>query len=221
MAKMNEKDHQLYEQLNSQLGDPPVPGPVVLDVRTTQFVRVELVLLKALIGEGRPGLFISVDRPHQYMVHLLDMHQIDHRNITFVDAVARFAADRKETTSKVGFIRGPNNIDTLPKALQEWSTEGGGKHFDLEACRFVVIDNVATLLNYNCQQMVCNFLEEFVSMFGEKITIPFVVDRERNPNLFQMTTSLGGGEMRLTFETRDNSPDRQRLKITDNNSEGG
>lgn len=221
MGRMNEKDHQLYEQLRLQLGDPPIPGPVVLDVKTTQFVRVELVLLKALIGDGRPGLFISVDRPHQYMVHLLDMHQIDRRNITFIDAVARFAADRKQAAAKVGFLRGPSNIDTLLEALKDWSSEDGGKHFDLNACRFVVIDNIATLLNYNSQQVVRTFLEEFVSAFKDKITVPLIVDKERNPNLFQMAKAIGGNEVRLTFETVSHVPDRQRLKIIDNNPEGG
>jgi hypothetical protein len=218
---MNEKDHQLFEQLKAQLGDPPVPGPIVLDVRTTQFVRVELILLKALIGEGRPGLFISVDRPHQYMVHLLDMHQIDHRNITFVDAVARFAADRKQAAAKVGFLRGPSNIDTLPEALKNWSSEGGGKAFDLEACSFVVIDNMATLLNFNSQQVVCSFLNEFVSIFRDKITVPLVVDRERNPNLFQMAMSMGGSKIRLAFDTACHPPERQPLKILDSTTEGG
>ena len=100
---MNEKDLMLYEQIKGELGDPPLSGPVVIDVKTTQFVRLELVLLKALIGDGRPGLFISVDRPHQYMVHLLTMHQIEHCNITFVDAVSRFSADRKQAKGQCGF----------------------------------------------------------------------------------------------------------------------
>lgn len=211
----------MYEQLKAQLGDPPVPGPIVMDVRTTQFVRVQLVLLKALIGDGRPGLFISVDRPHQYMVHLLDMHQIDRRNITFVDAVARFAADRKQAAARVGFLRGPSNIDTLPEALKDWSSGEGGKHFDLAACQFVVIDNMATLLNFNSQQVVCTFLQEFVSTFRSKITVPLVVDRERNPNLFQMATSMGGSEMRLAFDTACHPAERQRLKIMDSTVEGG
>jgi hypothetical protein len=218
---MNEKDHQLYEQLKAQLGDPPVPGPIVMDVRTTQFVRVELVLLKALIGDGRPGLFISVDRPHQYMVHLLDMHQIDRRNITFIDAVARFAADRKHAAAKVGFLRGPNNIDTLPEALKDWSSEDGGKHFDLDNCRFIVIDNMATLLNFNSQQVVRTFLEEFISIFKDRITVPLVVDSERNPNLFQMVRSMGGSEVRLSFDTACHPAERQRLKIIDSIVKGG
>ena len=184
-----------------------------MDVKTTQFVRMELVLLKALVGEDRPGLFISVDRPHQYMLHLLCMHQIDHRKLTFIDAMARFATDSKQITAKVGFFRGPQNIDTLPEALKEWSSGCKDHSFDLAKCRFAVIDNLATLLNYNSQQVVRSFLMEFLTSLGENVTVPFVLDRERNPILFQMITSLGGTELRLAPGVGTRPPERLHMKI--------
>jgi hypothetical protein len=218
---MNEKDLMLYEQIKGELGDPPQSGPVVIDVKTTQFVRLELVLLKALIGDGRPGLFISVDRPHQYMVHLLTMHQIEHCNITFVDAVSRFSADRKQAKANVGFLRGPRNIDTLPEALKEWSSEDNDQNFDLNECKFAMIDNPAILLNFNTHQVVYSFLEEFVECMGNKVSIPLVVDRERNPNLFQMATSISKSELHMGVISGDHPSDRPRLKIVEKIDNGG
>ena len=74
---MNEKDIKLTMRLKESVGDSSFTGPILLDVKSTQFVRVNMLLLKALSNEnGRSGMFISVDRPHQYMVHLLTMHQM-------------------------------------------------------------------------------------------------------------------------------------------------
>lgn len=218
---MNEKDLMLYEQIKGELGDPPQTGPMVVDVKTTQFVRLELVLLKVLVADGRPGLFISVDRPHQYMVHLLTMHQIDHCNITFVDAVSRFSADRKQAKANVGFLRGPRNIDTLPEALKEWSSEDNEQNFDLSQCKFAMIDNPAILLNFNTHQVVCSFLQEFVETMGQSVSVPLVVDRERNPNLFQMATSISKSELHMGVGGGDRQSERPRLKIVERIDNGG
>lgn len=220
-AAMNEKDLLLFKQLKAQLGVPLIPGLMVLDVRTTQFVRVELVLLKALMEEGQPGLFISVDRPHQYIVHLLTMHGIDCRSLTFVDAVARFSADSKPASVKVGFFQGPRNIDTLPEALKNWSAADGRPGFDLGDCGFAIIDNLSTLLNFNSQQVVLSFLTDFISALGAKVTVPLLVDRERNPNLFQMIRGLGGREIALVPENVPMPSDRARLNISNSNIKGG
>jgi hypothetical protein len=220
-AGMNEKDLLLFKQLKAQLGAPLIPGLMVVDVRTTQFVRVELVLLKVLMEQGQPGLFISVDRPHQYIVHLLTMHGIDCRSLTFVDAVARFSSDSKPSSVTVGFFRGPRNIDTLPEALKDWAPVDGRPGFALEECGFAVIDNLSTLLNFNSQQVVSSFLTDFISALGGKVTIPLLVDRERSPNLFQMIRDMGGWEISLISENASMSPDKARLKISNNNIQGG
>ncbi|MCX6650831.1 MAG: hypothetical protein NT131_04140 [Methanomassiliicoccales archaeon] len=217
---MNDKDLLLFEQIKAQLGAPLSPGLMVMDVPTTQFVKVELVLLKALMEEGRPGLFISVDRPHQYMVHLLTMHGIDCRSLTFVDAVARFSADSKSASVKVGFFRGPRNIDTLPEALKDWSVADGGPGIDLGECGFAVIDNLSTFLTYNSQQAVRSFLNDFISALGGKVTVPLLVDHERNPTLFHMIKDLGGREIALVPEHIPMSSDRARLKISNDNIKG-
>jgi len=87
---------------------------------------IELVLLKALLGEGNPGLFISVDRPHRYMAHLLDMHRIDHDGLQFLNVMSRFSPSNGGSASKVDFFDGPGHIDELPKALKDWmATERG------------------------------------------------------------------------------------------------
>jgi len=180
---------------------------MVLDVRTTQFVVVELVLLKALIGDGNPGLFVSVDRPHQYMVHLLDMHGIEHTGVTFIDTVSQFASSDANRQAKVSFFKGPNNIDMLPSSLRERSSED--HNFDLAQCRFALIDNISNLLTFNSHQKVQRFIREFVDLMADRAAVLLVIDRQRNPNLYHSVLAMGGTELMLETELKDRLMDSE------------
>jgi hypothetical protein len=190
---MNEKDLRLLAYLKEIIGDPATPGPILLDVKSTQFVRINLLLLKALSHDTQiPGIFIAIDRPHQYMVHLLTMHQIDPKGLIFVDAISRFSADTKKASAKVGFLQGPSNIDELPNLMKNWIKNGNGNSIDINTCTFAMIDNLAALLTYNSYSSVELFLRNFVSVLTDrgKMVIPFVVDKERNCVLYDIVRSL-------------------------------
>lgn len=192
---MNARDLLQSENLRRQLGEAPRPGLFLLDVSTTQFVVVELVLLKALLGEGNPGLFISVDRPHRYMTHLLDMHRIDHNGLQFLNVMSRFSPTNGGSASKVDFIEGPGHIDELPRALRDrLVTERG---LDLSKFQFALIDNVSILLTYNSPQAVEMFLRDFVHLLSGNMAVTLVIDRQKYPNLYHAALSLGGKELRL------------------------
>ena len=195
---MNEKDLRLLAYLKESIGEPATPGPILLDVKSTQFVRVNLLLLKALSYDtGKPGIFIAIDRPHQYMVHLLTMHQINPQGLVFIDAISRFSADTKTASAKVGFAQGPSHIDELPNAIKDWSSRGNGNSLEMQKCHFAMIDNLAALLTYNSYSSVELFLRNFVFVLTQQgdMVIPFVVDRERNCVLYEMVKSLCTNEI--------------------------
>ncbi|MBM4237554.1 MAG: hypothetical protein FJ151_03615 [Euryarchaeota archaeon] len=200
---MNEKDLNLMKFILGALSDPAAGGPVLLDVKTTQFVRVNLVLLKALTEEmGLPGMFISVDRPHQYMVHLLKMHQINPDKLTFVDAISRFAADRKEVKATVSFVDGPFRIDLLPNAIRQWESFGNGGPLSNRSCGFAMIDNIATLLTYNSYATVELFLRNFVASMSSRkaMLLPLTIDSERSTLLYETARSICKREVKVGEE---------------------
>ena len=195
MEKMNVRDLLQCENIRRQLGEVPRPDLYVLDAASTHFVVVELVLLKALMGEGNPGLFISVDRPHQYIVHLLDMHGIAHDGLKFIDAVSRFSGGDVSYRAGVGLLKGPSHIDELPMVLRECSSSGEG--FDISGLKFAMIDNVSILLMYNGHQAVEGFLKDFVQLLSARAAVVLVIDRGRYPDLYSTVLSLGGKELWL------------------------
>ncbi|MEM0449478.1 MAG: hypothetical protein QW520_06630 [Methanomassiliicoccales archaeon] len=197
---MNEKDVRQMRIILDALNKYGRKGAVLLDVPSTQFVRVNLMLLRALSQEkGLSGIFVSVDRPHQYMVHLLSMHQIRTERLMFIDAISRFSADFKIASANVDFLDGPFHIDRLPSALAEWGKVGNGCSLKLSECGFAIIDNLSALLTYNSYTSVEAFLRKFVGVMEESgdITVPLVIDSEKCGLLYETAKQLCIGELRL------------------------
>jgi len=209
---MNERDIQLMKSLLDSIGEGMDGGVVLIDVPSTQFVRVNLVLLKGLMEDrGRQGIFISVDRPHQYMVHLMRMHQISLGDVTFIDVISRFSSDRKGGEARVGFVDGPFHIDSLPSALEESSKGQGSGFLPLEDCGFAMIDNIAALQIYNRNPAVELFINNFIltAKSHGSMLVPMVLDKSRHESLYDSAQKLSDVEIKvekgLSFATRNPS----------------
>jgi hypothetical protein len=197
---MNDKDVQQMKSILEAFDGAGLKGAVLLDVPSTQFVKVNLMLLRGLSMErGMTGMFISVDRPHQYMVHLLTMHQIKAEKLIFIDAISRFSADCKVAPANVGFVDGPFHVDRLPEAIGEWGKSNNGCSVTLSDCGFAIIDNLSALLTYNSYNSVENFLKNFVNVLevAGNIRIPLMIDSEKYGLLYETAKTLCKGELRL------------------------
>lgn len=197
---MNEKDLRQMKSILEALDQKGQKGAVLLDVPSTQFVRVNLMLLRGLSQDkGMSGVFISVDRPHQYIVHLLTMHQIRAEHLMFIDAISRFSADCKVAPANVGFIDGPFHIDRLPSAMGEWANGNGGKSMNLKECGFAIIDNLSALLTYNSFNSVELFLQNFVNVLESSgnIVAPLIVDSEKSALLYETARCMCKSEVRF------------------------
>lgn len=218
---MNERDIRLMGSILEYLGDPREGGVVLFDVRSTQLARVTLILLKGLLDErGMCGIFISVDRPHQYMVHLMRMHQISSARLTFIDAISRFSGDRRMGEANVGFVDTPFHIDTLPSTLKDWSYPSNDRMVNLRNTDFAMIDNIATLLNFNRFTSVERFLRSFVALTQEDhaVLVPILVDGERHGLLFETARSLADREVKVMPDFSLSSEDWHAGHVMSNSS---
>lgn len=204
---MNSRDLCRCENIRKQLGSVRHPGLYMLNESSTQFVVAELILLKALIDCGDCGIFISIDRPHQYMAHLLRMHGIPHDGLLFLDATSRLSPcnDPPSVIKSFGALdlRGPTDIDRLFTALIQCSIND--RRYALPQARFVLMDNISVLLMYNSYEKVEKFLEEFLSPLANDTAVFIVIDQSRNPNLYNAALRLGGVELKLDTKGRETS----------------
>jgi hypothetical protein len=197
---MNSKDERQMLDILDAFDKRGFKGAIIFDVPSTQFVRVNLMMLRGLSQErGLPGVFISVDRPHQYMVHLLSMHQIKAENLIFIDAISNFSADFKVANANVGFMDGPFRIDRLPMAMSEWTKGCNGQSLNLSNRGFAIIDNLSALLTYNSFNSVQTFLQNFIQALhaSGNMVVPLMIDSEKSGLLYETARSLCTVEVRM------------------------
>lgn len=205
---MNETDEKQMNALLQALDQAGLKGLTLLDVPSTQFVRMNLLLLKGLIQKkGLSGAFISVDRPYQYMAHLLTMHQVQSEQVVFIDALGCFSADSKVSKAKASYLKGPFHIDRLPMTIKEWG--GNGHSVNLARCQFIIIDNLSTLLNYNSFSSVELFLRRYIESLSSStvLTAPLMIDRENCSPLYDSARTLCQSELNLREASPPNSPE--------------
>lgn len=212
---MNEKDLRLVKVLDSEIR---VDGPSALYLIATKYtnlVRVNLVLLKALLDEKRRrGIMITIDRPHQYVSHLLQLHGIDQNKLVFVDAISSHSSDTKGGSVAAEFQRGPFHIETLPDFLSGGNGVEPGGPSDFAEAEFIILDNIATLLTYNSMEKVQSFFSKYMELVmakrpGHLVTV-IVMDSELHASLFEYIS----GKAKVVIEL---TPDMQIRQVAPGN----
>jgi hypothetical protein len=192
---LNKNDLELVHAVSSVLNGEEDSSIYLLQVKYTNIVRVNLVLLKAFLEDKKErGLMITIDRPHQYLSHLMQLQGVDQTNLVFVDAVSLHSADTKRGEAAPEFRMGPFHIEALPDFLMKH--EDGGQSFliDMSKIDFVIIDNVSTLLTYNSMESIKRFFQKYVEVLkGVKsrgIQTALVMDRDQHTELYEYIYSL-------------------------------
>lgn len=174
----------------------------LLHVKYTNLVRVNLVLLKALLEDKkRRGLMITIDRPHQYLSHLMQLHGVDQTNLVFVDAISVHSADTKGGEVAPEFQIGPFHIEALPDFLMKHEDGGSSFQIDMSKIDFVIIDNVSTLLTYNSMESIKRFFQRYVdvlkSVKSRGIQTALVMDRDQHTELYEFISNLSRKSIEL------------------------
>jgi hypothetical protein len=190
---MNIEDVQLMKNIMLRIGDWSNGNRVLFSVSYDRIAKTNLILLRALLEElNKKGILVTIDRPHQYMEHLLRMHRINYSNLLFVDTIARFSGGNFGDELDVGNVRildSPFQIDLLPTLLslnREDASNFEGR-IDITGVDFILIDNVATMLNYNDPTTVEMFIENYMKKFHNlnNILISLVLDSITHRSLYQ------------------------------------
>ena len=218
---MNENDIQLMKTMIFKIGDLGEGNKLLFATNFMQIAKINLILLKALLEElDWRGFFITIDRPHQYIEHLMRMHCINYSKLNFIDTIARFSADNLTGMDIRGNLRmldSPFQIHLLPDMFDLNGTEVDlkvGKIY-LDDVDFILIDNIASMLNYNEQGMVEQFLVNYLAKFekARHIFVPVLIDRMSHSHLFEVARGLC--DMELDVEVMANMKADQSRAMRD------
>lgn len=187
--RMNERDLKLAEEVGSHIQSNGSSAVYILTTKYTNLVRTNLVLLKAFLDmKTKRGMMITIDRPHQYISHLLQLHGIDQAKLQFIDAISNHASDTKVSPNAEAFESGPFYIETLPDFIMSCDGRDPESVVDMSNTEFILMDNVSTLLTYNTMENVKIFFSRYVGVLKERssasLTTLIVMDRDLHADLY-------------------------------------
>ncbi len=170
---------------------------VLIISKYTERTRINLLLLKFFLKErGRRGIFITVDRPHQYISYLLKLHNVSQKDLIYIDTVSIISGEGEfayEQDNNVCFLNGPNKINSLQDLITNGFIDGGiPKHeIDLKKVDFILMDDVAALYKYNIDNKIEEFLFSYLSAIEtmKNIMAPIVLDVNKNKSLYKIITN--------------------------------
>lgn len=195
---MNTRDMQMMKDIIIQIGDISNENNILFSVNYLQISKTNLILLKGLLeGLKKKGILITIDRPHQYMEHLLRMHRIDYTNLLFIDTISRFSGSKLGTRNNgdnYNIQGSPFQIDLLPELFSPnpKNDNGGEGKLDLANVDFILVDNIATMLSYNDYDMVVVFLRNYLAKSNNtnKIFKAVILDKKTHGNLYREARRL-------------------------------
>lgn len=161
--------------------------------------------------QGSSGIFITFDRPHQYIKKLLDINNINYDKLTFIDAISIISGNPSgQDSSMVKFINGPYKINLFDDFVaRSYSRNGSGQEVNLDKLDFIMIDDISALCLYNKDSDVKNFIINFFSKVDglDAFIVAFTLDANYNKELYQFIREHCEKEIFI-------NPDKELVKET-------
>ena len=162
----------------------------------TERTRVNLMLLKFFLTEmNMRGIFITIDRPHQYIEYLLKLHGIPQDKLLYIDVVSRLSGEISlNDNSNVFFMDGPYEVGFLDKAMDgccgpEPVIDGVSKNYvNLKEMDFILVDDIAALSKYLDDDGIKNFIDSYMISIRRLATViaPLVLDINKNKEMYNI-----------------------------------
>jgi len=190
---LNEKSVQLSSRLAEIIGKQSGSSIVdTISASSLNIASINIIVLKSMLDIlKKQGIFVTIDRPHQYVQHLLKIHKIDYSKLTFIDVISSYSGDRKKGVPGLAIPRGPFSLSDLIDLIRLTKATPQAEYLDLVKLDFLIFDNICSLLIYNTPESVMKFLDRLIGLIRETegISIVFVVDREEHPALYEFLSS--------------------------------
>ena len=161
----------------------------------TERTRVNLVLLKFFLTEmNMRGIFITIDRPHQYIEYLLKLHGIPQDKLLYIDVVSQLSGEiRLNDEHNVFFMDGPYEVGFLDKAMNGCESESAigdvsKNYVNLKEMDFILVDDIAALSKYLDDDGIKQFIDSYMTSIRRLATViaPLVLDINKNKEMYQI-----------------------------------
>ncbi len=179
---MNERDLLAMQKINSRLSSVETSNRVLFTVKYNQLARLNLILLKLFLDARKwKGILIVLDRPHQYISHLLRLHNVNQENLSYIDTVNSLSGFKQQQNNNVSVVEDPFRIENLLNSFDiEKDNDIQEKPIDMDKINFILLDNVSTMLRHNDIYRIKDFVTSFTPILNNYDSLFLVVTIDRN-----------------------------------------
>ena len=121
-------------------------------VDAEKYEKTNLNIIKELVNEGTPGVYVTLNKPYANIKNLLEKEKIDLNKVIFIDAVTNTVGGRIEKTNDCLFIGSPKNLSDISIAMDQAIMAIPKKD------KFLFFDSLSILLLYNDASVVAKFI---------------------------------------------------------------
>ncbi|MCK5309555.1 MAG: hypothetical protein KAJ64_02820, partial [Thermoplasmata archaeon] len=169
---------------------------ILMVSKYTERTRVNLILLKFFLEEmNMRGIFITIDRPHQYIEYLLNLHGISQKKLIYIDVVSHLSGEIKLfDDSNVFFMDGPYEVgfldDVMDGCYEPDSVAGSipKNYVNLKEMDFILVDDIAALSKYLDDDGIKKFIDSYLTSIRRlaTVTAPIVLDINKNKEMYNL-----------------------------------
>jgi len=128
-------------------------GEIALVVADSDsYVEANMEILDYLVGdEGLPGIYVTINKPYNTIVDVLEEHGVDPGQLFFVDAISKETGGEIVDRDNVLFLDSPEDLTGLSIVVS------GAVESMPEGSKFIFLDSLTTLTIYNKADTVSQF----------------------------------------------------------------
>ncbi len=127
-------------------------NPVMLMILPKEnFHELNMHALKTLLSEGLCGAYISLNRPHENILSIMNDKKINAEKLFFIDCVSEKKIDKENCT----FIGSAKSLTNIAVALDPI--------YKSEKHEFIFLDSLDALSNYHKPEMIVRFGRDLIN----------------------------------------------------------
>jgi len=159
---------------------------VLITVSAKNYQKTNVEIIKFLINQDKtPGVYVTLNKPHNIIERLLKTNNIDPRVIIFIDGATPQSNKKNKKEKNCLFIGSPEKLSDISVAMDQ-----AVKALPKE--KFVFFDSINTLTIFNNPATVARFAHYLMGKMREwKIKgIIITLKKEADKNLLDQLTQL-------------------------------
>lgn len=137
------------KEIEEELKGLPEKFIVLVITPLQKFQETSMKMLDTMINRYKNGSYVTINKPYQSMVKILESNNISDRNVFFIDCITQYLREKEAISRNCRFVDSPSNLTEVGIILDPIIKD--------DIHKFLIIDSLDTMTVYNELETVIKF----------------------------------------------------------------